>query len=546
MSTKEEREAQKKARAAARGGGAVKKEEDLGENFGLKHPVGFSVEKWTNLGELQPSLKDQHVWIRARVQTIRGKGNVNFFLLRQRFHSVQAVIAKSDTVTKAVLKFVQGLTKESIVDIYGLVTVPQVPIEAATQKEVEIQIQRLFVVSLAENLPLLLEDASRSEILLEEQARNLKEIDDKIAAVQAILAGKEGEEKETLEKQIAELIKSKDVATKFVVVDQSTRLDNRIIDLRTQANQAIFRLQSVVGTLFRQYLLEQGFTEIHSPKLLSAASEGGASVFEVKYFDGKAYLAQSPQLYKQMAICADFDRVFEVGPVFRSESSFTHRHLTEFTGLDLEMAFHLDYHEVLSTIEALFRKIFTGIEENYQHELQLISQQYPFTPFRFNKQETLRITFAEGIKLLREAGFDSKEFEDIGTTEEKALGKIIKEKYNVDFYVMEKYPTGARPFYTMLDPTDSRYTNSYDIFMRGEEISSGSQRVHIPSLLEERAKANNVEPQTIRSYIDSFRFGAPPHAGCGVGLERVVMLYLGLHNIRKTSLFPRDPSRLTP
>eukprot|EP01099_Mayorella_cantabrigiensis_P005367 TRINITY_DN426_c0_g1_i2.p1 TRINITY_DN426_c0_g1~~TRINITY_DN426_c0_g1_i2.p1 ORF type:complete len:299 (-),score=99.53 TRINITY_DN426_c0_g1_i2:845-1741(-) len=288
MSTQEEREAKKKARAAARGGGGAKKEEsqDLGENFGLKHPSGFSVQEWTSVQDLNPSLKDKQVWLRARVQTSRGKGNLIFFVLRQRFHSVQAVVAKSDNVSKAALKFVQSLSKESIVDIFGLVTVPENTIDSTTQKNVEIQVSRLYVVSLAEPLPLLIEDASRPEPLLEEQAKNLKEIDEKIAAVQTKLAGKEGEEKEALEKEIAELIKSKDAATKYVVVDQSTRLDNRILDLRTQANQAIFRLQSVVGTLFRQYLLDQGFTEIHSPKLISCASEGGASVFEVKYFEG--------------------------------------------------------------------------------------------------------------------------------------------------------------------------------------------------------------------------------------------------------------------
>jgi aspartyl-tRNA synthetase len=297
--------------------------------------------------------------------------------------------------------------------------------------------------------------------------------------------------------------------------------------------------------LFREYLLSVNFTEIHSPKLISAASEGGAEVFEVKYFNRKAYLAQSPQLYKQMAICADFERVFEVGPVFRAENSQTHRHLCEFTGLDLEMTFKQHYHEVLDVLGSMFTFIFKGIETRFPKELAVISQQYPFEPFKF-LEKPLRLEFPEAVKLIREAGGEIGDFDDMSTANERLLGRIVRERYGTDFFMLDRFPSAVRPFYTMRNPEDPRYSNSYDFFMRGEEILSGAQRVHDPNVLLEQAKACKIEIHTIQAYIDAFKFGAPPHGGGGVGLERVAMLYLNTHNIRKSSLFPRDPLRLTP
>ena len=329
-------------------------------------------------------------------------------------------------------------------------------------------------------------------------------------------------------------------------MSRKVRLDNRVIDLRTQANQALFKLQSAVCSLFRNFLMEKNFIEIHSPKIIAAASEGGANVFAVKYFEQNAYLAQSPQLYKQMAICADMERVFEIGPVFRAENSNTHRHLTEFVGLDLEMAFHDHYHEVLDLLSEMFVYIFDRLGGGaYEAELSAVQKQFGFERLKY-KSPTLRLEFPEAIKLLREAGETIGDFDDVTTEQEKLLGKIIRDKYDTDFYFLDKFPTAVRPFYTMLDPQDPRYTNSYDFFLRCEEITSGAQRIHDPKMLEERAKELKVDVDKIRGYIDAFKYGAPPHAGCGIGLERMVMLYTGVKNIRSTSLFPRDPSRLTP
>lgn len=239
------------------------------------------------------------------------------------------------------------------------------------------------------------------------------------------------------------------------------------------------------------------------------------------------------------------ERVFEIGPVFRAENSFTNRHLCEFTGLDMEMTIKEHYFEVLDLLADMFCFIFEKLEERCQTELQVINKQYPFEPF-VCKKPVVKLHFKDGVNMLNKAGIEQDHFEDLSTETEKALGQIVKEKYNTDFYMLYGYPTNARPFYTMLDPHDDRYTNSYDFFMRGEEITSGAQRIHEPKLLAEKAEGHGIPPESIQDYIDSFKYGAPPHGGCGIGLERVVKFYCNLYNIRKASLFPRDPRRIAP
>ncbi|XP_041057219.1 aspartate--tRNA ligase, cytoplasmic [Carcharodon carcharias] len=444
---------------------------------------------------------DQVVWLRSRVHTSRAKGKQCFLVLRQRQFNVQGLVAVGDHVSKQMVKFAANISKESIVDVEGIVRKVEQKIESCSQQDVELHIEKIYVISAAEpRLPLQLEDAMRPET-----------------------GDEEGR----------------------ATVNQDTRLDNRIIDLRTMTSQSIFHLQAAVCQLFRETLIKKEFVEIQTPKIISAASEGGANVFTVSYFKTSAYLAQSPQLYKQMCICADFDKVFCVGPVFRAEDSNTHRHLTEFVGLDIEMAFNYHYHEVVTEIAATLVQIFKGLRDRYQTEIQTICKQYPSEPFKF-LEPTLRLEFPEAVAMLKEAGVEMGDEEDLSTPNEKLLGRLVKEKYDTDFYILDKYPLAVRPFYTMPDPHDPKYSNSYDMFMRGEEILSGAQRIHDPQLLTDRALQLGIDVEKIKSYIDSFRFGAPPHAGGGIGLERVTMLYLGLHNIRQTSMFPRDPKRLTP
>ncbi|EDV25004.1 Aspartate--tRNA ligase, cytoplasmic [Trichoplax sp. H2] len=507
---KEKEKQRRKAEAEAARKGAEAAEADAEDvskdNYGIMKLIQSTEKtgrKWSKIRDLNEKVAGQSVLLRARLHNSRGKGKQCFLVLRQQSYSIQGIAAVSETVSKAMVKFASNVNKESVVDVEGIVKAVTTKIEACSQQDVELHINKLFVASLAApRLPLQIDDASRS-------------------------------------------VDQSSEDSSLAHVNQDTRLDNRIIDLRTPTNQALFKLEAALCKLFRDHLTSKGFVEIHTPKIISAASEGGANVFEVSYFKGKAYLAQSPQLYKQMAIAGDFDRVFTVGGVFRAEDSNTHRHLCEFVGLDLEMAFYEHYHEVLETIGELFISIFKGLRDNFAEEIAVVMKQFPAEPFQFI-EPTLRLEFPEAVSMLRENGVEIGDEDDLSTPNEKFLGKLVKAKYGTDFYMLDKYPLAVRPFYTMPDPNNPKQSNSYDMFMRGEEILSGAQRIHDPEFLTERAKLHSVDLEKIKAYIDSFKFGCFPHAGGGIGMERVLMLYLGLDNIRKTSMFPRDPKRLTP
>ena len=457
------------------------------------------------------------VLVRARVHSVRETAKVVFVTLRQAYSTVQACVFKGNN--KDLFKFVASISKESVVDVFGTLEKVDQPILSATQTDVELQVQTCFIISKAAAiLPFQLEDASRSDVLYAEQEK------------EEALAIAEG----------------RTPPVKYVSVSQDTRLDYRWIDLRTPANQAIMRISSGVCQLFRDFLISKNFVEIQTPKILGGASEGGSSVFHLKYFGDDACLAQSPQLYKQMcAACSDLERVFEIGPVFRAENSNTHRHLCEFHGLDLEMVINEHYYEVLDVFSDLFIYIFDGLATKFRKELEAVRAQHPFEDLQYCRP-SLRITYAEGIKMLKDGGWDINYGDDLSTAQERALGAMVKTKYATDFFMMDRYPMSIRPFYTMPCPDDPLLSNSYDFFIRGEEIVSGAQRVHEPELLTKQAREKGVPPESIKSYIDSFRHGALPHGGGGVGLERVVMLSLGLPNIRKASMFPRDPKRLFP
>jgi aspartyl-tRNA synthetase len=285
--------------------------------------------------------------------------------------------------------------------------------------------------------------------------------------------------------------------------------------------------------------------EIHTPKLISVASEGGANVFNVDFFSNTANLAQSPQLYKQMTINSDFGRVFEIGPVFRAENSFTHRHLCEFVGVDIEMELYEDYHQLTNFIWNLLSYVMKKLNKKCKQELETISQHSPFEGIIF-PEEPIYVSFVEATKMLNKAGYPQSPLEDISTTNEKQLGKLIYEKYNSNMFILEEFPYKERPFYTMQSEKDVDYSKGFDIILRGEEIISGAQREHNYDKLICELKARNIDPESLKDYLESFKYGAKPHGGCGLGLERFVMLFLGLDNIRKTSLFPRDPKRITP
>ncbi|OJJ47943.1 hypothetical protein ASPZODRAFT_1813392 [Penicilliopsis zonata CBS 506.65] len=308
-------------------------------------------------------------------------------------------------------------------------------------------------------------------------------------------------------------------------IPDRTRLTNRILDLRTPTSQSIFRIQSGVTGAFRSALDERGFIEIHSPKLQGAATESGASVFE------------------------RLRRVYEVGAVFRAENSNTHRHLTEYTGLDLEMAIDEHYHEMQETIDAAIKNILSVVYSRFRREVEIIKHQFPSDDVVW-LDKTPVIRFTDGIRMLNESGWRDEDGnllpdgEDLHTRDEIRLGELVKEQYGTDYYILDKFPRDARPFYTMPDPDDPRFTNSFDMFIRGQEIVSGGQRIHDAKMLEENMLRAGINPEDMEEYLEGFRWGAPPHAGAGIGLERIVMLILKLGNIRLASLFYRDPKSL--
>ncbi|KAG0266638.1 aspartate--tRNA ligase dps1 [Mortierella polycephala] len=494
------------AQAAAKASAVV----DYSKDFYGKKPMNRSEDrpglKHERFNDINASRTGEKVWIRARVQTSRPTGNkMCFFQLRQNSSTIQGLVVFDETkISKQMVKFAQAISSESIVLIEGTIAKPLEPVKSCTVQDAEIMISQLFVTSEAQGrLPFNIEDASRPEADFERED------------------------------------------AQFSKVSLHTRLENRVFDLRTITNQSIFRIQAGVCRLFREFLESKGFLEIHTPKILGAASEGGANVFKVKYFDTDAFLAQSPQFYKQMVVCGDFERVFEIGSVFRAENSFTHRHMTEFIGLDMEMAFEEHYHEILDVFDELFVYIFKGLEEEYAADLEVVQRQYPFEKFQY-LPKTLRLEYKDAVALLRENGVEMGDYDDLSTEVERKLGQLVKEKYKTDFFMLDKFPLAVRPFYTMPDPKNPKYSNSYDFFMRGEEVLSGAQRIHDADFLIERAKAHDVDPDSIKSYVDAFRMGAPPHGGGGIGLERVIFFYMNLGNIRRVSLFPRDPKRLSP
>lgn len=467
---------------------------------------------FTKVADLESNYKaGDKVWLRGRLYSSRVKGGSAFLVIRQdSFDTVQACFFKDKEDpegSQKMIKYLRTLSTESIVDIEGELV--EAEVKSCSVQNLEIKLKRIHCVSKADAiLPFQVEDAARSE----------KEVEE-----------------------------SQDTDRPFPRLGQELRLDNRWMDLRVPANNAIMRIQSAICQLFREALYAEGFCEIHTPKLIAGESESGAGVFTTDYFGTTACLAQSPQLYKQMAISSDLNRVFEIGPVFRAEKSHTRRHLCEFTGLDLEMAIDDHYMETLEIIHKMFKHIFNGLESRWAKELSVIREQYESEPVAFTDEPCV-LHWPEAMDILKDEGFDiGNGMNDLTGAMELALGRVVKEKYGTDFFMLDKYPSEIRPFYTMPDPEDSRFSNSYDIFIRGQEICSGAQRCHDPDLVMEILDQKGIEVgDGLKTYIESFRHGVSPHAGAGIGLERVVFLYLGLDNVRKASMFPRDPNRCTP
>ena len=480
--------------------------------------------QYLDLFELSEEYIGKEISIRARVHAHRPAGSMCFIVLREGNFSIQAVANKKilnkksdiDTVTEKLdsvsindsttqsdtINHFKNLTKvtlESVVILNGELKLTEFPITSTFYQNFELHVTSWEMISESKPLPFQIDDVNdgghshRADVL------------------------------------------------------QNTRLNNRWADLRVPVNHNIFKLQSFICKYFRDFLLCNGFTEIHSPKMIGTKTEGGSNVFNVKFFDTDAYLAQSPQLYKQMCINSDMKRVFEVGPVFRAENCTTHRHLCEYTGLDLEMEIKHghDYHYVTNFLWSLLRFIVNQLNQNHSNEIEYVRSKRNFTDLVI-PEEPVRIQYEVGVKMLNDAGFTQDKLEDLSAENERELGKLVKDQFGSDLFILDQFPLNERPFYTMPLEKDSLYSCSYDIIMRGEEISSGAQRISDYDLLIERIVHHNINPNSLSDYVNSFSLGSKPHGGAGFGLERILMLFLDLKNVRNTSLFPRDPKRLFP
>ncbi|MER6632528.1 aspartate--tRNA(Asn) ligase [Streptomyces sp. NPDC000987] len=322
------------------------------------------------------------------------------------------------------------------------------------------------------------------------------------------------------------------------------RLDWRFLDIRKRSPaRLLFAVQTTLEQGMREYAYAEGCTEMHTPKLMGTASETGAEVFRVGYFDRNAYLAQSPQFFKQMAIAAGIDRVFEVGPVFRAEPSFTSRHSTEFTGIDAEIAWISDVEEVMDFEERMLTHAMSRVADRHGEAIRQefgVEVVVPRTPFP-------RVTMAEARKILRARGWDPDGVkEDLDPEGERTLAAHIEETTGHEFVFVTHYPVGLRPFYHMRAPGRPDLTLSFDLLWKGLEVTTGAQREHRHDVLLRQAAEKGMDTEPMRDYLDCFRYGCPPHGGFGVGLGRLLMVLLGLDSIREATFLFRGPNRLTP
>lgn len=426
---------------------------------------------------------DEEVTISGFVDEIRNLKWVQFVVLRDETGKVQITIEKSEEANKELVETVDNLTVESTLKVTGKVMdSPKVKLNG-----MEVIPSKIEVTSVNQGeLP----------------------------------------------------FNYKDIST----VNLDTRLDYRYIDLRSEKNILMFQIQSTLVRYMREYLYINGFTEIHSPKLLGAASESGSEVFEVKYFDKKAYLAQSPQFYKQMALAAGFGKVFEVAPCFRAENSNTSRHATEFTSFDLEMAYINDFNDVMDLEAEMLAYAFEKTNEVYGEKIKEVFETelvVPKTPFP-------KMRLADIYKELEERyGYkiDDSEKNDLTTEAERLCYKLSMDKFNSEFLFVIDFPAEKRAFYHMRD--ENGILQGYDLIWRGVEITTGAQREHRYEHICKNAKEKGLN-EDVKFYLDFFKHGCPPHGGFAIGVDRLTMLLLGIPSVKETQFLFRGPNRLNP
>ncbi|HKV91299.1 MAG TPA: aspartate--tRNA(Asn) ligase [Candidatus Angelobacter sp.] len=324
-------------------------------------------------------------------------------------------------------------------------------------------------------------------------------------------------------------------------VGLDTFLDNAPFGLRHPDRRAIFALSAALLAAFRDHLNSNGFTEVSTPKIVASATESGANVFALDYFGRKAFLAQSPQFYKQIMVGV-FERVYEVGPVFRAEPHSTTRHLNEYVSLDVELGFIRDHFDIMTLLSALIRSMLRLLETQCKRELDQLKVKMPLAPEKFPS-----IYFPDAQKLIHERyGEDCSNEQDLSPQHERWLGEWALQEYQSDYLFVTGYPMAKRPFYTHSNPSDPRYSNGFDLLFRGVELVTGGQRLHRYEDYVQALTQRGLPVEPFEGYLEAFRFGMPPHGGFAIGSERFLMQLLAVSNLRETTLFPRDMNRLTP
>ncbi|MFP3278420.1 MAG: aspartate--tRNA(Asn) ligase [Candidatus Micrarchaeota archaeon] len=423
------------------------------------------------INELDQKLDGKEVTLCGWVHEVRNIGKIIFMLLRDKTGIVQ-VTAKEGLVSKELMRSMD-LPKESVVMVKGIVS-----------KSAE---------------------AKKGFEIIPKEVINLNPLSGKIPF-------------EVTGKVPAEL---------------DVRLEYRYIDLRRLETSAIFKIESTMLQAFRNTLLKEGFTEIRTPSIVAAATEGGTDLFPVTYFEKVAYLSQSPQLYKQLAVIGGFDKVFMIVPVFRAEKHNTTEHLNEITQMDIEMGF-ADHNDAIRMLKKVGLSIIKEVKKRNAEELETLG-------VSLDIPKPVEVKYKDVVKKINENGLHIEFGEDLKREHEVLLAKLYG-----DFVILKEYPTKVRAFYTMPNEKDPEVSNSFDLIYKGLEVSSGAQRIHIPQLLEEAIRKRGMDPKNFEFYINAFRHGAPPHAGWSIGLERFAMKITNMPNIRECSLFPRDRTRVTP
>lgn len=425
------------------------------------------------------------ITLRGFVQTVRNQKAVQFIILRDHTGLIQLVAERSEASSK-INELIAGLTRESAIEVTGIVVAnPNVKLG-----QLELQLKTLSVESMAD------------------------------AALPIDLFGK-------------------------TETDVDKRLDWRFLDLRQPENQLIFRIQTTVEMAMREFWISNGFLEIHTPKIMGSPSEGGAELFTLEYFGQTASLAQSPQFYKQMAMAAGLDRVFEIGPAFRADPSFTPRHSTEFTSVDMEMSWIESHRDIMEFEENWLCHVLQAVNQKHGREIAEIfgvEVVIPSRPFP-------KVTMDEAQKILRDTGYipptETKKG-DIDPQGERLLCEYAKEQYGHEFIFITDYPIEVRPFYHMRKGDEPHLTKSFDLLWKWMEITTGAQREHRYDVLVRQATEKGVSLESIQFYLDFFKYGCPPHGGFGFGLARLLAAMLNQKSIREVVFLHRGPTRLIP